>query len=282
MMTDGTPILTLTTDFGIRDPYVAAMKGAILSVNRQIQIVDLTHDIAAQNVLEGALFLARAIPYFPEGTVHVVVVDPGVGTDRHPIALFAGGQYLVCPDNGLATLYLHDSPLQEARIITNASLMRAQIHATFHGRDVFAPAAAHLVSGTPLHALGSEIDTLVMLEIPFPKLELPQTIRGEIIHVDRFGNLITNIRETTLNPLLENTGVRKADVAVWAGNHRLPGGIRRVYGEVEPGTPLALFGSSGYLEIAVNGGSASAALRLLCGDVVSVRAIPPKERPIMS
>ena len=278
MTTNGFPLVTLTTDFGRRDPYVAAMKGAILSVDSHIQVVDMAHDIAAQNVLEGALFLACAIPYFTEGTVHIAVVDPGVGTDRHPIALFAGGQYLVCPDNGLASLLLREYPLQEARIITNHAFMRTKVHATFHGRDVFAPAAAHLATGTPLSALGSEIDTLVMLELPEPKQESPQTIRGEIIHVDRFGNLVTNIREPLLQQMLSAMNTEWGDVAVWAGNHRLSGGIKRAYGEVTPGMLLALFGSAGYLEIAVNGGSASAALRLTCGDEVLLRTIPQKDR----
>lgn len=261
------PLVTLTTDFGTRDPYVAAMKGVVYRVNRSVHIADLTHEIAPHDVFEAALFLSRAIPHYPEGTVHIAVVDPGVGTDRHPIALSACGQFLVCPDNGLPTFLLREHPLQEARIITNpAYLAGSAISTTFHGRDIFAPAAAHLASGVPLHELGVELDTIVTLDIPTVTVERGKKIIGKIIHVDRFGNLITNIRER----LLEGA----APGMVWAGRHRLTG-LKRAYAEVSPGTPLALFGSSGYLELAVNGGSAHAALRLDRGDEVALTLAEP-------
>jgi S-adenosylmethionine hydrolase len=256
-----TPIITLTTDFGLRDPYVAEMKGVIYSAGRDLSVVDLTHEIAAQDLFEGSLFLAGAMPHFPEGTLHVAVVDPGVGTLRHPIAVRAGGQVLLCPDNGLPTMFLCEHRLEEARIITDRRFMRETISATFHGRDIFAAAAAQLALGASFRDLGEELDTIVSLDVPRPQAESAQRVQGQIVHVDRFGNLITNIHHSLLrggSPSL-----------IRAGSYRLRG-IHRTYAEVPAGTSLALFGSSGYLEIAVNGGDASAALRLRRGDAVSV------------
>ncbi len=261
MGSQGTPLITLTTDFGVRDAYVASMKGVIYATGPELHVVDLTHEIAPHDVLEGALFLAGAIPFFPEGTIHIAVVDPGVGTGRHPIALSAGGQILVCPDNGLATLFIQQFPLQEARIISNARFRRAKVSATFHGRDIFAPTAAKLALGASLEELGAELDTIVLLDIPRPKKAPGNVFQGAIMHVDHFGNLITNIHRTALP--------EGQPAAVRAGSHRLRG-IHQIYGEVPAGNSLALFGSSGYLEIAINGGSAHAALRLNPGDVVTV------------
>ena len=254
------PLITLTTDFGLRDPYVAAMKGVMYGISRELCVVDLSHEIPPQDVLDGALFLAGALPYFPKGTIHVVVVDPGVGTDRRPIALSAGDQILICPDNGLPTLFLREHPLQEARVITNRRLIRETVSPTFHGRDVFAPAAAHLACGAPMEQLGKETDTIVTLDLPRPRKEGGR-LEGEILHTDRFGNLVTNIHQSML--------AEATPSVVRAGRHRL-GCICQTYAEVSPGSPVALFGSTGYLEIAVNGGSAHAALHLRKGDPVSI------------
>jgi hypothetical protein len=256
-----TPLITLTTDFGTRDPYVAAMKGMIYSIQRKLCVVDLSHEIPPQSILDGALFLAGAVRHFPKGTIHVAVVDPGVGTERHPIALLAGGQIIVCPDNGLATLFLSENRLEEARIITNPKFMAAKISPTFHGRDVFAPAAAHLACGALFKEVGEELDTILTLDIPGPQGDTVRGIRGKIMHVDRFGNCITNIHQSTLK------GATPTNIRV--GRHRLHG-IRRTYGDVASGKPVALFGSAGYLEIAVNGGNAHAALSVGKGDDVTI------------
>ncbi len=261
MAVNSIPLITLTTDFGTRDPYVAAMKGLIYSIERKLCVVDLTHEIPPQSVVDGALFLAGAVPHFPKGTIHVAVVDPGVGTERHPIALRAGGQIIVCPDNGLASLFLRDNCLQEARIITNPEFMAATISATFHGRDIFAPAAAHLARGEPFGKLGEELDTVVTLDIQRPQGDTSRGIQGKIVHIDRFGNCITNIHASTL------AGASPASIR--AGRHRLHG-LKRTYGDVAPGKPVALLGSAGYLEIAVNGGNANAALSLGKGDDVFI------------
>ena len=256
-----TPLITLTTDFGLRDPYVATLKGTIYAINADLQVVDLSHEIPPQDILEGALFLAAALPHFAEGSIHVAVVDPGVGTERHPIALRAGGQVLVCPDNGLATLFLQEYPLQEARIITNPRCMREFVSATFHGRDIFAPTAAQLACGMPLAEVGGELDTIVSLHVPRARKE-GGNIAGEIVHVDRFGNCITNIHHSMLHDVVPSR--------IQAGAAIVPGGLHATYAEVQPGEPVVLFSSSGHLEIAVNVGSAWERLGLRKGDAVSI------------
>jgi S-adenosylmethionine hydrolase len=261
------PLITLTTDFGTRDAYVASMKGVIYGIHPDLRVVDLTHDLEPHSILEGALFLAGAIPFFPEGTIHVAVVDPGVGTGRHPIAISAGGQTIVCPDNGLASLFIQEHPLQEARIISNPRFRRETVSATFHGRDIFAPTAARLATGAALHELGEELDMIVLLDVARPRKESGNVVHGVIMHVDHFGNLITNIHRSLIGGA-HPTMVR-------AGSHRLRG-VHQTYGEVLAGTSLALFGSSGCLEIAINGGNAHAALRLNQGDAVTVTLGSPK------
>ena len=161
------PLVTLTTDFGMGDPYVAAVKGQILSrCATNVEIVDLTHEIAPGNILEGALFLAGSVPYFPKGTFHVVVIDPGVGSERHPIVAKIGGQIVVCPDNGLLSLLCQREPLEEAYIITNRDFMRGDVSATFHGRDIFAPTAGLLVAGPDLGDVGALRDTVLPTPAP--------------------------------------------------------------------------------------------------------------------
>lgn len=261
MTAKSNPLITLTSDFGQRDPYVAAMKGILYGINPDARIVDLSHETGPHDIFEASVFLANTLPFFPPGTIHLAVVDPGVGSERRPIALRAGNQILVCPDNGLPTMLLRDYPLQEAYIISNPHVMRDTISATFHGRDIFAPAAAHLSLGMALDELGEEIDVITTLNAPQPEVAEAR-IMGEVIHIDRFGNLITNIHQKLLGG--------RTPLAVQVSNRRLSGGIHRTYSEVAHGTPLALFGSSGYLEIAVNGGSAQVALHLDRGDPVSI------------
>lgn len=257
------PRITLTTDFGTRDPYVAAMKGVISTICPEAALFDLSHDIAPQAIAEGALFVAGAAPWFPAGTVHVVVVDPGVGSDRRAVAVRAGGQVFICPDNGLLTLFLRQHPVEEARFIEERRYMHTSISPTFHGRDVFAPVGAHVARGVPLAELGPAAERLVALDWPEPERLDDGRIRGVVVHVDRFGNLITNIPESM---------VRAADVEaarVWAAS-RGPWPVRRTYSDAPRGEALALFGSAGYLEIGVNGGSAAAALNLGLKDCVEV------------
>ncbi len=254
-------LVTLTTDFGTRDPYVAAMKGVLLRACPELRVLDLGHEIAPHDVLEGALFLAGALPHFPAGTVHIAVVDPGVGSERRPIAVRAGGQTVVAPDNGLLTLFLRAYEPEAAHVIANVDFMAAEVSATFHGRDIFAPAAARLACGASLDAAGPPLEAIVTLDVPEPTRTADGAVRGEVIHLDRFGNAITNI------PRVMVEATERTEIHV-AG--RSLGGLRRTYVDVAAGQPLALIGSSGHIEIAVNGGSAANVLGLRRGDPVEL------------
>ncbi|NUM55297.1 MAG: SAM-dependent chlorinase/fluorinase [Candidatus Hydrogenedentes bacterium] len=257
------PLVTLTTDFGTRDPYVASMKGVIHSRCAHAAIADLSHEIPPQDVFEGALFIAQASKWFPPGTVHCVVVDPGVGTARLPIAARARGQIFVCPDNGLLTFVTRESPLDEVRIITNKQFMHATISQTFHGRDIFAPAAASLADGAAFEGMGERLNALTLLEIPELRRDRPGVIGGIVMHVDRFGNAITNIHRSDLPD--------RRDIQVHF-NSEVIESISEAYGDVAVGATVALFGSSDYLEIAVHRGDASKHFDLRRGSRVEVRS----------
>jgi len=244
---DKMPIITLTTDFGMRDPYVAAMKGVLRKLCPDVALDDLTHDIAPQDILEAALIDEAATPWYPENTVHLIVVDPGVGADRRPIAVRSGSHIFVAPDNGLLTLWLQQHPLEWAYEISPQAPGIATISNTFHGRDIFAPAAAWLAAGGDPTALGNLLSSLQQLDVPKPVTDDDNRIEGVVIHVDRFGNCITNIRQD----MFEFSSAWN----VYIGGNVLP--LCSTYSDVEPGTPLALFGGSGRLEIAVNQGNAA-------------------------
>ncbi len=245
-------LVTLTTDFGTRDPYVAEMKGVLRRFCTSLQIEDLTHEIAPQQVTEAALFIEQSAPAFPPGTIHLVVVDPGVGTERRALAVYAGEQYFVCPDNGVLSCFLARCSAFVAHEITDPRYRLASVSATFHGRDVFAPAAARLASGFPLHAVGPRVNDPVALSLPAPAC-IDGRILGEVIHVDRFGNCITNIHRGLLDA--------GRQYRVVAGTCEVSG-ISPAYGSVDMHEALALFGGSGRLEIAVRNGNASTELRL--------------------
>lgn len=254
------PIITLTTDFGLVDPYVAAMKGVIYSICPVARIVDLGHEISAHDVIAGALFVAGSAPYFPPGTIHVVVIDPGVGSSRKPIAALAGEQIFICPDNGLLTLVLRKLPLREIREINNPELMLNTVSPTFHGRDVFAPASAHIANGIAFSQLGPQLHEIEKLTIPEPEVK-ENEISGEIIHSDHFGNLITNIPRSLIPDAVHCN--------IIVGEHILKG-IEQTYADVNEGSALALFGSSDYLEIAANKCNAAELIGLIKGNKVRV------------
>ena len=253
------PLVTLTTDFGTRDPYVAAMKGVLFHECPGLHIVDLTHEIGPQALVEVALFVAGAAPYYPSGTIHLVVVDPGVGTDRNAMVVKAGGQIFVCPDNGVLTLFLRQHALEAAHCITAPSFMRTSVSPTFHGRDIFAPAAARLASGEALASAGEVIDSLVTLDLAEAKVGEDGTIRGEVIHVDWFGNCTTNLQQA-----MTRSGHA---YQIACGDLVLPH-IHSTYADAAHGAPLALFGSSSLLEIAVRDGSAHRTLGITIGTPV--------------
>ena len=254
------PVIALLTDFGLSDPYVGIMKGGILSICPQASVVDVSHDVEPQDIRAAAYLLDSAYPYFPGKTVHTVVVDPGVGSGRSVIAVQAGGHYFLAPDNGVLTKVLADKDLQAAVRVENRQYFLHPVSRTFHGRDIFAPVAAHIAEGKPLDAFGPRIsaEDMVQLALPAACLSGQGEVVGVVITADRFGNLITNIPENLVRQLAPGTDETRLQVQV--GSHKIKG-FSESYHSVSPGELLAIIGSRGYLEISVNQGNA----RTLCG-----------------
>ncbi|MCA1962013.1 MAG: SAM-dependent chlorinase/fluorinase [Desulfomonile sp.] len=236
--------ITITTDFGTRDGFVAQMKGVILGINPAARIIDVTHEIEPFSIVEGALVLKGATKYFPAGTIHVAVVDPGVGSQRRGVAIRCRESMFVGPDNGLFSLVLGSDP-REAREVTNPDYMLPNPHPTFHGRDVFAPVAAHLSRGATFESVGPQVNDLVQLEISAVR-RCASGLDGEVIHVDRFGNLCSNIEAGMIDHDVRSVTVADRGVRAFGG----------FFGQVAVGQPIALINSFGYLEIAVNRGNA--------------------------
>jgi S-adenosylmethionine hydrolase len=259
------PVIALLTDFGLQDHYVGAMKGAILTVCPEATLVDVTHEVPAHDVAAGALALDVAYPHFPPGTVFVAVVDPGVGSTRRPVAVGAGGWLFVGPDNGLFTFVLESHPSARVHVIANPLLFRAPLSPVFHGRDLFGPAAARLAQGLTLEELGPAVADPVRLPLP-TKTRTADGWEGAVIHVDRFGNLTTNLREGDLEAL---AGRGREGLEVVLEGEAIP--LVRSYSDVEVGQPCALFGSSGRLEVAVRCGRAQALTGASAGVRVRVR-----------
>ena len=260
-------IITLTTDFGISDTYVGIMKGVILGINPNAQVVDLTHAIPPQDIHEAALSVHSAHRYFPEDTIHAIVVDPGVGSNRRAVVCQTDRAFFVCPDNGILTYLLHEienagGQSINAVEIQNSAYYLPEVSNTFHGRDIFAPVAAHLSLGVPPANIGPPVEGLVKFPIPTPQVS-GNTIIGQIVKIDRFGNAITNISESVLARIGSTYEIR-------VGSTRLMR-INRAYTESGIGKPLAIIGSFGLLEIAINGGSAEVSLGLKWGDVVEIQ-----------
>jgi S-adenosylmethionine hydrolase len=256
-------IITLTTDFGTRDWFVGAMKGVMLGVQPKAIIVDLTHDIAGGDVRGGAFSLMSGYSLFPKGTVHVAVVDPGVGGPRQAIAVQTADYYFVGPDNGIFSFALAREKIKSVHQLENETFFLKPISRTFHGRDVFAPVAAHLSRGVAIEKLGPARKDFVRLD--WPRVQVSNgRIEGEVVYVDRFGNLITNVDAESLRSF----GNKPCEV--FAGKKRLCR-IAPYYAAVPVGRPLALTGSTGFLEIAVNGASAADKFRLHVGHKVSIR-----------
>jgi S-adenosylmethionine hydrolase len=255
-------IITLTTDFGTRDPYVGAVKGAILTINPSVSIVDITHEIGPGDLIHAAFTMKEIRPYFPKGTIHLAVVDPGVGGPRRPLAVKVQEDVFVGPDNGIFWKVMEDGGRYKAFHLTEEAFFLPTISRTFHGRDIFAPVAGHISKGIPLERLGRPISDPIPLRLDAPKKE-GEVLLGEVIRVDRFGNIITNITYRDLRDFAVETEA----LAIEVGAIKLEG-IKKTYCDVPEGTPLAIFGSSGLLEIAVNSGNAS-----------QMAGIRPQERP---
>lgn len=254
-------IVTLLTDFGHTDTYVGQMKGVMLAIEPSLRIVDLTHGVAPQDIVEGAFQLASAIDVFPTGTVHVVVVDPGVGTSRRAVTILAGGHAYVGPDNGVLSCALENAG--GAYEITNSDVVRRSVTATFHGRDVFAPAGAHLAAGFPPDELGPEVEHDSLHRLP-PAIEsIDNGVRAMIVSIDHFGNCITLLKARDIKPAGGRPQIECRGFKV--------GAISRTFADVLVGQPVAYIGSSGTLELALREGDAAAEFGLRRGDWVTLR-----------
>lgn len=250
-------LITLTTDFGTSDHFVGAMKGVIATIAPSARVIDITHHIAPFNILEGAFTISEAARYFPKGTIHVVVIDPGVGSARRALLCEVAGQFFIAPDNGVLTMVFENAPKPpKVRVISNPKFALKNVSRTFHGRDIFAPAAAHLARGAKPPQFGKLINDTIRIQNAKPVPLSVNSWRGAIIKADHFGNLITNFHiddflAIKTNPFTMRTG--KARI------HRLA----LTFSDIERGESAVIAGSSGYLEISAN--QASAAERLNCG-----------------
>ena len=257
-MDDFPPIITLLTDFGMADHYVSAMKGVILSIAPRVRLVDVSHEVESQNVLSGAYLLANSVPWYPAGTIHLAVVDPGVGSERRIIAGRWGDQIIIAPDNGLVSLVQQNTPAAEIYELSDRQYFLPEVSDTFHGRDIMAPVAAHLACGTALSALGAAIDHPLIIHVPQPEV-IENRLVGQVMHVDRFGNLVTNIKADQFREFAPKT-VHIKD--------RVISSLVVTYADVPIGRPLAVVGSSNMLEISVNRGNARAELAVGVGEEV--------------
>ncbi len=257
------PIVTFTTDFGATDGYVGALKGVVLSLAPQATLVDIAHGVPARDVAAGAVALAQAAPMFPAGTIHVAVVDPGVGGARADLVVAAGGSYFIGPDNGVLSLAARGP--REIHRIEAPGFRREPVSPTFHGRDVFAPAAGRLAAGASPSDAGPEQETMIELGAP-PLHRRDGVVEGEVIHVDGFGNLITSLPADVVQRLAP-----EATVEVEGAEGRFEPMLGRTFSDVEPGALIAYVGSGGQLEIARRDGSAARRLGAERGTIVRVR-----------
>ena len=260
------PVIALLSDFGSRDHYAGTMKGVILNICPEATLVDITHDVPPHDVMDGALQLAAAARYFPAGTVFLAVVDPGVGSARRGIAAEAGDYRFVAPDNGVLTVALRDFPPKRVVELTERRYARPTVSRTFEGRDRFAPAAAWLAKGIQLTGLGRPVTDYQRLEIPLPEVT-DDAVRGVVVRVDHFGNIVTNIDRRTFEALARGNRVRVS------ADGRQVEQLVATYAEIPAGAVCALFGSTDHLELAANAASAAERLGISRGAVVEVRRV---------
>jgi S-adenosylmethionine hydrolase len=252
-------IITLLTDFGLRDHFVGALKGVLLKLNPDLTLVDISHLIPPQDIHSGAFTLNQTCFYYPAGTIHLAVVDPGVGSERKALAVTAGGHFFVAPDNGLLTHVMESQEDCTAYEITADHYYMKPVSSTFHGRDIFAPIAAWISRGIPLHQLGPVVPNPVKLQIPALKRVRDSLIQGTILAVDHFGNLITNLKPADVPQTFK----------MMAGQKEITS-MRKTYAEGVPGELFVIPGSTGYLEISIKNGSAAAQLNLKAGFPIGV------------
>jgi hypothetical protein len=257
------PLIALLTDFGTSDHYVGAMKGVMLTICPDASLVDISHEIPAHDVLTGALELAACYRYFPSGTVFLVVVDPGVGSPRHGLAAEVGDYRFVAPDNGVLTAVFSETKPKRVVQLTERRYARATVSRTFEGRDRFAPAAAWLAKGLDCSTLGRPVAQVHQLDLPVATVS-DGLLAGEVVRVDRFGNLVSNIERRQFDTYRQESAIR-----IEAGGHEV-GRVVNTYAEIEPDAVAALFGSTEHLEIALNGASAAERLGLRRGATVRI------------
>ena len=260
------PIITLTTDFGLNDHFVGTTKGVILGIEPEAEIVDICHSVQAFDVLDGALTISQAYSYFPSGTVHVVIVDPGVGTTRRPLLVTSERYHFVAPDNGVLSLIYQREQRLSARHVTAEHYFLQPVSNTFHARDVFSPVAAYLAKGVDPAKFGEEVSDFVRFSAPKPKPVSENTLRGVVLKVDRFGNLITNITPQDA-PMLFAQEAPAFKIVV---GKREIAEIKDAYAGGAPGEVFGILGSMGYLEIAANRGAAAQILGVGKGSDVSI------------
>lgn len=261
------PVISLLTDFGVDDEYVGVMKGVILTINPAAVIIDITHRVDPQGILQAAFLIQSTYRFFPKKTIHVIVVDPGVGSGRAILAYEKEDHIFIAPDNGVLTLLLDDRDDGKVVRIENSDYYLNPVSQTFHGRDIFAPVAAYLSKGTDIRKLGPALEPHKLLRLTLPTAFVDESgmIVGCVISIDRFGNLITNIDLK----LLRQYGIPEKKAVIAVGDETLKG-IMPSYVNVKPGNPLAISGSRGYLEIAVNKGSARSKFNAAVGEVVRI------------
>jgi S-adenosylmethionine hydrolase len=267
-----TPVITLLTDFGLQDEYVGVMKGVILSINPDVHIVDITHNVTRHDVRQAALAISASFRYFPKGSIHVIVVDPGVGGKRKVVCLKREGHFFVAPDNGVLSMVIQDKKVEKVCAITNPKYFLKPVSYTFHGRDIFAPVAAHLSKGVEMQRFGEEVapEDVYRLEIQTPLVSTKDELVGTVITIDHFGNLVTNISQATFERFRDNAKSRQ--VAVTLGRFRI-NGVSRSYERVKVGSPVAIFGSRKLLEISLNQGDAGVYFKARIGQTVKVKSV---------
>jgi S-adenosylmethionine hydrolase len=260
-------VITLITDFGLDDAYVGTMKGVIASVNPRALVIDVCHEVTPQDVRGAAFLLAGAFEFFPEGTIHMAVVDPTVGSERAALCVESGGHYFIGPDNGVLSIACYRAGRPKIYLLENEEYFLERRSRTFHGRDVFAPAAAHLAANAPIETMGPQVRSMKRIRVARPTARRGAGVGGRIVYIDRFGNLTTNIGLNDIRRAFPRA--RLENLVISFGEHKIRG-INSTYSDARPGSALALFGSYDLMEIAVRDGSAASQLGVGRGEKVFV------------
>ncbi len=261
--------IALMTDFGLRDSYLGIMKGVIYSMAPHVNIIDLTNDIQPQNFKEAAFVLNNAVEFFPKETIFLCIIDPGVGTSRNSVAMKAGDYYFLSPDNGLLSYVIKKFQPEGIYSLNNSKYFLPDVSSTFHGRDIFAPVAAHIANGTDISEFGERISPISLISLPDPQcfLDSQGIWHGEVLHIDRFGNIITSLKASTLGLDYKNLTKQNLRWIVESSNIKITF-LHQTFGDVNVGSFLAYIGSSGFLELGIREGNAAEASGIVVGQNV--------------